>query len=848
MDSPLLSVSSAISHHRAYLRTVYKNSPILSDNKWPPTPSKEYIYLAMIEGDRCREDYIIGHTLQGNIKQVLKNRKEICIEEILEDNGQNQSPRLVLIEGPPGSGKSTLAWELCRKWEDFSCMKQYNLVVLLRLREKEVHSITDVSDLFYSCKSEVKKSLVGEVSECQGKGVLFLLDGFDELPNELQRNGYLVELIKGSVLPKSTVVVTSRPSATAKLLISCKPQKHIEILGFTQKSVEAYASSVFQSEPDVLKKFKAYISASSNPAINSLMYIPLNAAIIVQIYRNCKSESFLPHTLTELYTELCLTILNRFLELQYPSVRVQGFKDLPDDLHKQFLKLSEVAYEGVQKGELIFHTVPPGLVHFSFLDAVPALYGGGRVSYNFLHFTVQEFFAAYYITSLGSGGLEVFKQSGNDEQWNVVWRFVAGLTKFEHLEGHIDPAMFTQENNSISQFIIQCLFEAQSIKYFESYFKAFPPPRNLCYSFALTPLDAYACGYCIANYLTGFSFSLKLIDWVSPLFFQFFKYGMKTKVNGVGYIEELTVCNYDLSSHLGVLKYCSLRKLTSLCLTQCFLNNSDMIELSHLILRMTSLKQLNISHNRLHNNGLEKVLQSLSNNNINLTTLDITDTGFCRSPSRSLLIALKRLINPSSGKLKELVIGENSVPTFNRPLSRNSIIIKQYFEFIEKLKDLFTKDNSRLVDILCGESSLHSLSFHSPTQLSLYRLANYRTTCLTTLSLKCDRMLVSVTDFSIAVLKILSNNRTLKYLAISSFYLPEEQNALQPIVLSLRQNTTLKKLEVSVFLEGLKPDSSVSKLIRKKYKKLSHDSRILWKSYTTYTSPRLVCGSCAFIQ
>ena len=67
-----------------------------------------------------------------------------------------------------------------------------------------------------------------------------------------------------------------------------------------------------------------------------------------------------------------------------------------------------------------------------------ALYGGGGVSYNFLHLTLEEFFAACYISSLGSGGLEVFKQYGNNERWNVVWRFVAGITKFQHLEGHFD--------------------------------------------------------------------------------------------------------------------------------------------------------------------------------------------------------------------------------------------------------------------------------------------------------------------------------------------------------------------------------------------------------------------------
>ena len=108
------------------------------------------------------------------------------------------------------------------------------------------------------------------------------------------------------------VVVTSRSLATAE---SCRPLiwKHIEILGFTRQSVQAYAASIF-SEPKELEKFLTYISASKSPALNSLMYVPINAAIIVQIYLESKSKSALPHTLTQLYTQLCLTILKQVHE------------------------------------------------------------------------------------------------------------------------------------------------------------------------------------------------------------------------------------------------------------------------------------------------------------------------------------------------------------------------------------------------------------------------------------------------------------------------------------------------------------------------------------------------------
>lgn len=93
-------------------------------------------------------------------------------------------------------------------------------------------------------------------------------------------------------------------------------------------------------------------------------------------------------------------------------------------MHDQFLELCKLAFEGMKKKEVIFHNLPPDFVHFGFLDAASALYGGGEISCNFLHLTLQEFLAAYYIFSFGSSGLKMFTSfQYNESQWNVVLRF-----------------------------------------------------------------------------------------------------------------------------------------------------------------------------------------------------------------------------------------------------------------------------------------------------------------------------------------------------------------------------------------------------------------------------------------
>ena len=790
------SFSSAISHYHTYLKYVYGNSPISPNTKWPPSPGREFITLAVVEGRSCRDEYI-GHTLQGNLKQVLHRRRKISIGEILEPvKGQNK-PRLVLMEGAPGIGKSTLAWELCRKWEELSCMQQYSLVVLLRLREEEVQQIGNISQLFCQYESEDKKSLAEEVSKSQGSGVLFILDGFDELPKTLQKEGFLLSLMRGRVLPASTVLVTSRPSATAQLLTSCSP-KHIEILGFTQKSVKAYASSIF-SKPKELTKFLDSISASENPAINSLMYVPLNAAIIVQIYLDCKSDALLPHTLTELYTLLCLTILNRdIMTRNNSSGRVKKIGDLSGDLHDQFLELSKIAFECITNEDVVFHNVPDDFVHFGFLDAVSALYGGGRVSYNFLHLTLQEFFAAYHISHLGSSGLEVFKQHGKDKRWNVVWRFVAGLTKFEHYKGHMDSDLFIESREDseteISLFTIQCLFEAQSVDHFSPIFSTSPATttrvgaRRGC-----TALDTYALGFCISHFHTGVSWSVHMDNHSTP-----FACGLKRKTPSVGVIRELVMrlcpCNVSELS----IALLPPHPLTSLRLSS--LTNADLIHLSELIPHMTCLKNFAIRTDG-DQDGLLKTLQQLSHSNV--TTLDIIGTGLCRllrdSP-HDYYSALKQLVCPSSGKLEELSVGDDDDD------------------------DDDTTIDSRLASLVSAQSSLKSLKLY---RTSLSGLVSYlkNNTCLTKLTL-------CMGDWSGQaphIAQILEHNKTLQHLELDGLY-EHDFDGVRTIVHALPGNNTLQSIGLLIDDVG-HSDDEVSRYMRTHHEELTLDPRIHYKSW-----------------
>lgn len=198
----------------------------------------------------------------------------------------------------------------------------------------------------------------------------------------------------------NNVLLTGRP--TANLVSVCRTlnHKHIEVLGFTQKQIEEYAQSVFISEPSLLEDFLKYLFL--NPSINSMMYIPLYSAIVIEIYQENRTAGRpIPQTMTQLYTELTLTLIRRYMsELgkDPEDLDCDSLEGLPDNLKSQLLSLAKLAFEGALKQEVIFYRLPKdcsqplGLMNGSRTRRSP------RISYNFLHLTLQEFLSAFYIS------------------------------------------------------------------------------------------------------------------------------------------------------------------------------------------------------------------------------------------------------------------------------------------------------------------------------------------------------------------------------------------------------------------------------------------------------------------
>ena len=422
---PQSGLSPVLTKYKKYLQSYYSARVLAPADKYLPTLDTPYINLAMISRGRHDRDGFTLKTLHGGVDQILESKSPINIKDLLSSGSSGKPVRFILVEGPPGIGKSTFAWELCRRWDEIESLRDYHTVVLLKLREKWVLNATSLSDLFrYPFLPEFSRDVAREVHELHGQNLLLLLDGFDEVSHCFHEDSVVKSVLCRQLLPECTIILTTRPSAKATLESVCQPpvDKHVEIIGFTEEERVRYITEVFSKEPELQVNFLKYMFLV--PHIKSMMYIPLNCAIIAQVYYESQSSHHLaiPRTRTQLYKALTHSLIVRHMKMkegycEYTSILPEGLNK--EDMEK-FEVLAKFAFDSYHAGKPLKHVsmfrtrkvrgeskkvtffkedIPEGLVHFGFMNESTEMYAGKGVeqTFSFLHLSLQEYLAAWHI-------------------------------------------------------------------------------------------------------------------------------------------------------------------------------------------------------------------------------------------------------------------------------------------------------------------------------------------------------------------------------------------------------------------------------------------------------------------
>ncbi len=508
--------------YRQYLQSVYQPRMVTSYDKLPGIALSKttFINLAVIDKSSSKHteisemDKFTKSTLHWDIDDIIGKKRQVKLEEVGKlENGT--LARRILVQGAPGVGKTTMALELCRRWKDGELLQEYDLVILLRMRETRLRAAQCISDLFYHHDPNLRDAVCSKVAASNGLGVLFIIEGFDELPEELQKSSIFAKLIKGTTLNNASVMVTTRPSASelasSTLPADCDVQ-HIEVVGFTRHQTDQYLEEMIPNK-ELLTSFRQYLSRF--PYIRDIMYVPLNCAIVVMVYKHNQGRRSLPKTQTELYTELTRILLLTYLSAQpeYKDCKpaLSGIDRLPPHVLTQFEQLCKMAYDGIKRNQLIFECLPSDVNTLGLFEAVPDMHNDHVESYSFLHLSLQEYLAAVHVSKLNpTEQTRCFDSLVTNRRMTVVLRFLAGLTKFNWkplagmglvsklFKSRMPADSLRSYIHSQSTFAetVHWLYESQDEELTRRAFGSQVQSQKLN-GVVLSPFDCYSLGYCI---------------------------------------------------------------------------------------------------------------------------------------------------------------------------------------------------------------------------------------------------------------------------------------------------------------------------------------------------------------
>ena len=819
-----------VARYASYLKAYYKTSPISQAYKWPLTPSTQYINLAIIRSElvsRKQANEFTRMTLHGNIDQVFHEKDPIDIEDVLKpDDGQEL--RFVLVEGAPGVGKSTFAWELCRRWDQVESLMQYSLVILVKLRDKRVQQATGLADIFCHVDADLQHAVVEEVIARGGERVLLIMDGADECPSSLWKDDTSLfhRLLSGSLLPKATALVTTRPSASTRLVSHWKPQRRIEVLGFMTKHIVQYAESIFGSDRDVLNDFHKYISSS--PSIKGMLYIPLNTVIAVGVYREYReNDRPIPATLTQLYSELCFILLQRYLLdskiVEDASSLPQIIEELPETVYKEFLDLAAVAYRGTIEQQYIFHQLPEGSKALGFTTTSPELHTGRRLSYAFLHLTLQEYFAAFYISQLPeTQQQEIFTHYSSSPHLTVMWTFVAGLTHFRDIGWETLCLKDEGDNTSVQASLLRWLYETQEKEIVTTVLGSgavwFDDDA------ILTPFDFFALGYCVGLSKCTWDLTLCFLpqESVEMLFL-----GARVQTPASSSINNLNFHRSEIKTSVQHLKVLPLSQIQLLDTSGGGLDSASFSTLVPIIALMGNLGSLHIDGNPVDSDGAVELLHTLSLHR-NLHTLSLGQLALgCDDVE-----ALAGLVAPGKGSVNTLLIGSSDmqdeavrklIAVVFAESSLQELWIQDFnLQFTVSIIDNLENTNLKTLHVHHCATSLTTECANLKNNTNLKELRVYD--CATSLITKCARALgnncalerfeVHVLNGSVgktvltidALTEMVKLNQSLKYLGISANVDAVVEGDVKAFKDALQCNQTLTEVDVMLPAINMPPN------------------------------------------
>ncbi|XP_056090550.1 NACHT, LRR and PYD domains-containing protein 3-like [Rhinichthys klamathensis goyatoka] len=393
-----------------------------------------YTDLYVVEnetGGRVNEHEV--RQIELNLKQFDAKDTQIQCNNIFKVH-KGQQNRKVLTMGIAGVGKTVSVNKFILDWAEGK--ENQDMAFIFPLPFRELNLITNNCSLMGLLNKYVFNGTEELTSLPEGDGkVMFIFDGLDEcrFPLSFKEGDRITNVQKITTVSKivtslitrhlfhsALIWITSRPAAASRI-----PREYIdqvtEVRGFNDEQKEQYFKN--NSSPEVAGNLISHIKKSRSLYI--MCHIPVFcwiSLIVLQPLLARESNDKTPTTLTEMYTS--------FLISQKQQME-KKFCDDPESFDQIILKLGKLAFQQLEKGNLIFYkkdfeecgldviegSVFCGLCTQIFQEekAVSA-----RSVFSFVHLSVQEFLAALYVFLMGKDEkADLFPQSLKEK---LAWK------------------------------------------------------------------------------------------------------------------------------------------------------------------------------------------------------------------------------------------------------------------------------------------------------------------------------------------------------------------------------------------------------------------------------------------
>ncbi|XP_048051570.1 NACHT, LRR and PYD domains-containing protein 12-like isoform X2 [Megalobrama amblycephala] len=328
--------------------------------------------------------------------------------------------KTVLTKGIAGIGKTVSVQKFILDWAegkdnqdvDFMFVLPYRELNLIQDHQYSLHRLL----LDFHPELQDLDSKIYEESK-----VVFIFDGLDESRitefsdefSDVQKVSGVTEtssvgvlmsnLMKGDLLPNALIWITSRPAAASQI-----PSKYInrltEIQGFNEPQKEEYFRKRISDEHQASRIISHIRRARS---LHIMCHIPVFCWISSTVLQKLLNEDLsaeIPQTLTEMYIHFLLIQIN----MRNQKYEEKKTKELLKSNREVIVKLAEVAFKQLMKGNVMFYEED---LRESGIDVTDAsVYSGicteifkeeslilQRKVYSFIHLSVQEFLAAFYV-------------------------------------------------------------------------------------------------------------------------------------------------------------------------------------------------------------------------------------------------------------------------------------------------------------------------------------------------------------------------------------------------------------------------------------------------------------------